>query len=925
LQLQANGLWENKTTAQVLGGTSSQFVKGDGTLDSTSYLPLIGGTLTGNLFFTGSAGIANPEFIILSKDGSNTIGLSAYFGWLNAAGTDGVYAQLNASNNLSFFGRTGSVNSAIVATIARDGNITANSFIKSGGTSSQYLMADGSVSTLSNPVTGTGSAGQVAYWSSGSAITGESNLFWDATNDRLGIGVTPLYALHIAPNNNLYLSNLFIAGSELNPILGSGGTGGSMSLEGGGLGEGKIYIQGAASGGNGFIEFLIANSQKLLIQSSGAAIFSSSVTASSLIKSGGTSSQYLMADGSVSTLTNPVTGTGTTNTLPKFTGSNTIGNSLFSDNGTNGGFGGTNYSSGTGLRSFNISAQDYPGLVFWANNQTTANIFGLGFTGTLTLEADPSNIFADTKIVMSTDGTERLAIFNNGNVTIGNSPSDAGFKLDVDGTGRFTGNLTAASFIRSGGTSSQFLKADGSVDSSSYVTGTGVSGQIAYFTGTSAITGESNLFWDSTNDRLGIGVDNPLSELQINKSSDVTLALSNSSSITTGNRGSIAWYNSSNSTVALIKATAITDNVGTELEFYTNTIGGSLIRSLILRQNQSAEFAKSLRLNGTLSIHDTDLSNIDLRADRLLITSDNPSKIRFGGRFNSFSYGSGAEINLIAVGNWSSTNYGANLTFSTVAENSTTLNTRMTISHNGNVGIGTASPVRTLNIYNNSTPVFAMHNSTTTVDANRGFLIYVDEDDTYIQNKETNGILAFITGGNTQRMKITSDGNIEMRKSILVGLDFSATQYIQISENQIYRTGNGTLFINNSATGNVSININGGETLVNGTNGYGRAVTNSSDERIKKNIKKIDDSLSKVLQMVGVYYEFDSKNQLCINVPSGKTRVGLIAQQIETILPEAVLSSNNETEPKSIDYNGLIGLLINAIQEQQEQINLLKN
>ena len=37
------------------------------------------------------------------------------------------------------------------------------------------------------PVTGTGTSGQVAYWSSGSAITGESNLFWDATNDRLGI------------------------------------------------------------------------------------------------------------------------------------------------------------------------------------------------------------------------------------------------------------------------------------------------------------------------------------------------------------------------------------------------------------------------------------------------------------------------------------------------------------------------------------------------------------------------------------------------------------------------------------------------------------------------------------------------------------------------------------------------------------------
>jgi hypothetical protein len=464
-----------------------------------------------------------------------------------AANGDYTTAQVTESGNLYYTdGRARGALSFVAGSGAYDSSTgvitipTNNNQITNGA---GYITS----AALSGYVQGSGSAGQVAYWSTGSAITGESNLFWDATNDRLGIGVTPLYALHIAPNNNLYLSNLFIAGSELNPVLTSGGTGGSISLEGGGLGQGKIYIQGAASGGNGYIEFLIANSQKLLIQSSGAAIFSSSVTASSLIKSGGTSSQYLMADGSVSTLTSPVTGTGTTNTLPKFTGSNTIGNSLFNDNGTNGGFGGTNYSSGTGLRSFNISAQDYPGLVFWANNQTTANIFGLGFTGTLSLEADPSNIFADTKIVMSTDGTERLAIFNNGNVTISNSLTDSGFKLDVNGTGRFSGALsiignidvlaggvgssfntqislgsgtaynyqvrandddfqlreagshvflaytyggslgtgtirlynntistasfTGTSFIRSGGTSSQFLKADGSVDSNTYVTG----------------------------------------------------------------------------------------------------------------------------------------------------------------------------------------------------------------------------------------------------------------------------------------------------------------------------------------------------------------------------------------------------------------------------------------------------------------------
>jgi hypothetical protein len=72
------------------------------------------------------------------------------------------------------------------------------------------------------------------------------------------------------------------------------------------------------------------------INNAGAATFSSSVTAASIIRSGGTSSQYLMADGSVSTLTNPVTGTGsgTTNTIPKFTGANALGNSIITDSGS---------------------------------------------------------------------------------------------------------------------------------------------------------------------------------------------------------------------------------------------------------------------------------------------------------------------------------------------------------------------------------------------------------------------------------------------------------------------------------------------------------------------------------------------------------------------------------------------------------------
>jgi hypothetical protein len=67
-------------------------------------------------------------------------------------------------------------------------SVTVATLVKSGGTSTQYLMADGTTSTLTNPITGTGTAGQVAYWSGTSTQAGSNNLFWDNTNGRLGIG-----------------------------------------------------------------------------------------------------------------------------------------------------------------------------------------------------------------------------------------------------------------------------------------------------------------------------------------------------------------------------------------------------------------------------------------------------------------------------------------------------------------------------------------------------------------------------------------------------------------------------------------------------------------------------------------------------------------------------------------------------------------
>jgi hypothetical protein len=76
-------------------------------------------------------------------------------------------------------------------------------------------------------------------------------------------------------------------------------------------------------------------------------------------------------------------------------------------------------------------------------------------------------------------------------------------------------SLTASKFIVTGGTSTQFLKGDGTLDSNTYNTGSGAASQVAFFSGTNAITGENNLWWDSVNGHLGIGTNVPTTALTI--------------------------------------------------------------------------------------------------------------------------------------------------------------------------------------------------------------------------------------------------------------------------------------------------------------------------------------------------------------------------------------------------------------------------
>jgi hypothetical protein len=118
-----------------------------------------------------------------------------------------------------------------------------------------------------------------------------------------------------------------------------------------------------------------------------------------------------------------VGGSGTVNSIPKFTAANTLGDSLFSDNGTNGSFGGANYTAGTGVRSFNITAPQFAGLGFYTGSTYTADIFAYETSGNLLIAADPTNILTNSNLLFAVDGTTRLTIASTGAATFSSTVS----------------------------------------------------------------------------------------------------------------------------------------------------------------------------------------------------------------------------------------------------------------------------------------------------------------------------------------------------------------------------------------------------------------------------------------------------------------------------------------------------------------------
>ena len=136
-----------------------------------------------------------------------------------------------------------------------------------------------------------------------------------------------------------------------------------------------------------------------------------------------------------------------------------------------------------------------------------------------------------------------------------------------------------------------------------------------------------------------------------------------------------------------------------------------------------------------------------------------------------------------------------------------------------------------------------------------------------------------------------------------------------------YGVHNGSTYMYHNNSNKIEATAGGAQ--INGSLTATGNVTAYSDARLKTNVNTINDALGIVGKLRGV--SFDWKE-------SGKHSIGVIAQEVEKVLPEVVLESTatdpetrEETTVKTVDYGKIVGVLINAINELKEEVEELKN
>lgn len=467
------------------------------------------------------------------------------------------------------------------------------------------------------------------------------------------------------------------------------------------------------------------------------------------------------------------------------------------------------------------------------------------FTSGITLWDNSSNNLLDFFISGTEVGSISVgssffqfkALNSNGYLFQNNSGSNS-LTISNSGNGTFLGSVTATSIIKSGGTSSQFLKADGSVDSTSYqplltnpITGTGATNYLSKFTGANTL-GNSLIYDNGTN--VGIGTTSPSQKLVVDGGSSNYTPIWAKSSLLASSK----YYSS------LLAGYGLTSNQSAQFGYVYDTVTPTNSYAHITPFG-SAEGSKFMvRADGNVGIGTTSPSS---RFHTFLAdgVNDNILRIQNGSNF----YASG--INLVA-----NNDGGAFYNYIASSTNSGTEHWR--------IGSGASASTMTL-----------------------------------------------LTNG-SERMRITSSGDVFIGSTVAansekLGVNFDSTSRLGIVLNDTY-TGVGS-------SNNVLFKRNGSNVGSISTTTTMTSYNITSDYRLKEDLKNYSglDLISNIKT-----YDFKWKN-------SDDRMYGVIAHELQEVVPYAVNGEKDAEQMQQVDYSKLVPILVNAIKELNDKINKLEN
>jgi hypothetical protein len=279
-----------------------------------------------------------------------------------------------------------------------------------------------------------------------------------------------------------------------------------------------------------------------------------------------------------------------------------------------------------------------------------------------------------------------------------------------------------------------------------------------------------------------------------------------------------------------------------------------------------------------------------------------------------------ARMQIIAAETWTDTAQGAYINFQTTSAGSVSMFERMRITDTGDVGIGITNPTSKLTVAGTiestsggikfpdaSTLSSANHINADTLDG-WDASAFAYSSHSHSGTDITSGTVAqtYIDALIARDLEVTIAVNAHATRTdnphsvtaAQVGAAAAGhnhdTDYVNITGD----TMTGDLIVEGSVEIDADLFVNG-DTYVD------------SDETLKRDIQPIDSSLNKVLGIEGITYKWKRDGSA-----SGRTHYGVIAQQVEEVLPEVVKRGDDGV--RKVSYRELIPVLIEAVKEQQD-------